>query len=189
MATNREIRALIRFAQNAEDVASGLHIFRDSLPRNATRITAIIGELFAISSILRELDAASGDPRYEPSLYRIRDDTRLVFPTLEATLEAVFDMFARSRERPHQMVWDDLGYRMENEEGIGLLERLQWYHDFLDDLFDTLDGRPSDRLGVLRRRFAALYRTQEETNLRYRRAPIAAPGRSGTMLYTISAVA
>ncbi|KAK1090872.1 hypothetical protein LTR48_007440, partial [Friedmanniomyces endolithicus] len=49
-------RALITLAQDAEDASSGLRVFRDSLPRNATQITGVIGEFFAISATLRQLD-------------------------------------------------------------------------------------------------------------------------------------
>ncbi|KAK3065873.1 hypothetical protein LTR53_017941, partial [Teratosphaeriaceae sp. CCFEE 6253] len=83
-------RALITLAQASEDAASGLRLFRDSLPRAATRITAIIGELFAISSALRQLDNAEGDPRFQPSFYRIRDDVGLLYRSLQTSIDDVF---------------------------------------------------------------------------------------------------
>ena len=154
-------RALIRYAKDAEDVASGLHTFRENLPRLATRITGTIGELFTVSSVLREIDNAQGDPQYAPSFYRIKDDLYLVFPTINKTLDAVFDMFARSRERPHQMVWDDLAYKMENQERVGLLERLEWYHDFLRAQLDVLTGYQPRDLRDLRRDLVSLLDAQE----------------------------
>ena len=166
-------RGLIKCAREAEDVASALHNFRDNLPRNATRITGTIGELFGVSSILREIDNAQGDSQYSPSFYRIRDDLNLiVLPSLQRTLDNVFDMFQRSRERPYQMVWDDMGYRMEREEGIGLLERLEWYRTFLRAQFDVLTGyQPRDLLG-LRRQLISLLDAQDVSTLRAERRSI-----------------
>ncbi|KAK6428935.1 hypothetical protein LTR95_014921, partial [Oleoguttula sp. CCFEE 5521] len=106
MAANQ--RTLIRLAQDAEDVASGLTLFRDALPSQAAHLTTVISELFAISSVLRRIDAAQADPRQEPSFYRIENDLRIVCPSLRLTLEDAFHMFGRERERPTAMVWDDL---------------------------------------------------------------------------------
>ena len=154
-------RSLIRFAKDAEDVASGLHIFRDSLPRNATRITSIISVLFALSSILREIDNAEGDIRFSSSFYRVQDDLNLLFPTFQRTLDAAFDMFARSRERPYQMVWDELGHKMENDEGISFFERLEVYHDFLRAQADILQGHRGQNLHGLRKELVSLWDAQE----------------------------
>ena len=162
-------RALIRFAKDAEDVASGLHTFRDNLPRIATRITGTIGELFTISSVLREIDNAQGDPMFAPSFHRVRDDLALVFPSLQSTLDAAFGMFARSRKRPHQMVWDDLTHKMDQEEGIGLLERLEWYHDFLRAQLDVLLGYQPRDLRDLRRQLITLWDAQRVSILRSQR--------------------
>lgn len=169
-------RSLIRFARDAEDVASGLHTFRDSLPRSATRITATISELFALSSILREIDNAEGDTRFSSSFYRVQDDLNLLFPTLQRTLEAVFDMFSRSRERSYEMIWDELGRKMEHDEGIGLLERLEVYHDFLRAQADILQGHRAQNLYDLRRELVSLWDAQEVSVLRLQRLSIDTSG-------------
>lgn len=117
-------RRLTTLSSEAEEVASALLAFRDRL-RSGTGITAIIGELFVISSKLGEIDAAQHHPRYAPSFYRVQDDIDLVLPTLQHTLNGVREMLARTLDRPEQMVWEDLCYRLEHEEGIGLLVRLQ----------------------------------------------------------------
>lgn len=175
-------RSLIRFAKDAEDVASGLHTFRDSLPRSATRITATISELFALSSILREIDNAEGDTQFSSSFYRVQDDLNLLFPTLRRTLDATLDMFARSRERPYQMVWDELGHKMERDEGIGLLERLEVYHDFLRAQADILQGHRAQNLYGLRRELASLWDAQEASVLRAQRLSIDTSGSSLTSI-------
>ncbi|TKA70603.1 hypothetical protein B0A55_06711 [Friedmanniomyces simplex] len=153
-------RVLITLAQDAEDASSGLRVFRDSLPRNATRITAVISEFFAISASLRQLDSAEGDPRFQPSFYRIRDDVGLLCRSLQANVSDVFAMFARSRGRSRQMVWEDLQHKMEQDEGEGLLERLQCYRGILQALFEVVTGRRPSSLVELRRQLASLAAAQ-----------------------------
>lgn len=176
-------RSLIRFAKDAEDVASGLHNFRDSLPRSATRITATISELFALSSILREIDNAEGDTRFSSSFYRVQDDLNVLFPTLQRTLEAAFDMFSRSRERPYQVIWDELSHKMEHDEGIGLLERLEVYHDFLRAQADILQGQRAQNLYDLRRELVSLWDAQEVSVLRLQRLSIDTSGKPDAFMH------
>ncbi|KAK3705402.1 hypothetical protein LTR37_013375 [Vermiconidia calcicola] len=166
------LRSLMRFAQDVEDVAAGLNAFRDRLPRDATRITAIISELFAVSSVLREIENAHNDRRYAPSFYRIEQDLALVLPSLRRTLDGTFEMFARARERPYQMVWDDLDHRMEREEGAGLLRRLEWYHDFLRAQLDVLTGYTPQDLRDLRRQLVSLFDAQDGLHRRIQRLSI-----------------
>lgn len=157
---NRKV-LLIRFAEESEDAADGLYKFRESLPRNATRITAIVAELFAISSALRAIHNEEGTRQYGPSFYRIQEDLALVFRSLGLTLAELFNMFARARERPDQMVWEDCNYRFEQEEQFGLLERLEWYREFLDAQRDILDGTPVESLRVLRQDLKDVLQAQE----------------------------
>ena len=166
-------RALIRSVKDVEDVASGLHRFRDALPRSATRITATIRELFALSTVLREI---VDNPRYSPTFNRVQDDLDLVLPSLQHTLGNAFDMFG-SREAQYQVAWDDLGRRMDREEGAGLLERLKWYHDFLRAQADILDGYQPTDLRTLRRQIIALLDAQEVSALRAQRRSIDTSGR------------
>ena len=153
-------RALITLAQDAEDASSGLRVFRDSLPRNATQITGVIGEFFAISASLRQLDSAEGDPRLQPSFYRIREDVGLLCRSLQTTVGDVFAMFARSRDRSRQMVWEDLQHKMNQDEGEGLLDRLRCYRGVLQALFDVVIGRRPSSLVELRRQLANLAAAQ-----------------------------
>ncbi|KAK1074074.1 hypothetical protein LTR74_001321 [Friedmanniomyces endolithicus] len=153
-------RALIALAQDAEDASSGLRVFRDSLSRNATQITGVIGELFAISASLRQVDSAEGDSRLQPSFYRIREDVGLLCRSLQTTVGDVFTMFARSRDRSRQMVWEDLQHKMDQDEGEGLLERLWCYRGVLQALFDVVIGRRPSSLVELRRQLANLAAAQ-----------------------------
>jgi len=149
-------RTLIKLAQDSEDAASGLHVFRDSLPRHAIRITGIIAGLFAISSSLRQLDTAEHDPRLQPSFYRIRQDVAMLLQSLQASINEVFGMFRRSRDRSRQMVWEDLEHKMNDEEGLGLLERLGCYRDFLHAQLQTVASAPPHGVNDLRRQITDL---------------------------------
>jgi len=154
-------RPLIRLATNAEDAASGLLVYRDSLLSYATRITAIITELYAVSAVLRELDNAQIDPGHRPGWYRIENDVDLIVLSIQYTLEDVFNMFRRARGRSQKTVWDDLEHRMSQDETVDFLERLQWYSAFLEDTFAVLEGHANGRLELLRRRIDVLLDTQE----------------------------
>ncbi|KAK4956383.1 hypothetical protein LTR10_005907 [Elasticomyces elasticus] len=157
-------RPLIKLAEDAEDAASGLKVFRDSLPRNATRITAVISEFFGISSSLRQLDSAEADPRYQPSFYRIRDDAGLLLRSLAASIKDVFTMFARSKDRSRQMVWEDLQHKMGQDEGEGLLERLQCYRGVLQAQFDIVTGSRQSVPSESRRQILSLAAAQGVAN-------------------------
>ena len=163
--------ALVDFAKDAEDVASALHTFRDNLPRATTKITSTITELFALSTVLRELDDAQSHPRHSPSFYRVQDDLDRAVPSLQRTLGDVLDMFARSREMPYQMVWDDLGHRMEWEERVPLIDRLRWYHDFLRAQLDILNGYQPADLRELRHELRSLWNYQQTSDMRLQRRP------------------
>lgn len=154
-------RPLIRLATNAEDAASGLLVYRDGLPFYATRITAIIAELYAVNAVLRELDNAQIDPGHRPGWYRIENDVDLIVLSIQYTLEDVFSMFRRARGRSQKMVWDDLEHRMSQDELVDFLERLQWYRAFLEGTFALLDGDGNGRLELLRRQIDVLLDTQE----------------------------
>ena len=163
--------ALVALAKEAEDVASALHTFRDNLPSAATKITSAISKLFALSTVLRELDDASADPQQSPSFYRVQEDVNRAVQSMQRTLDDVLDMFARSRSMPVQMVWDDLRHKMEQDEDAGLVERLRWYHDILRAQLDILNGYQPHELRELRREIRALWSAQQASRLTIDRRP------------------
>lgn len=167
MAAARQSRALTHLAEETEDVAAGLHNFRDRLPRYATVVTAVLGELFAISALLREIDQAQQDQHYAPSFYRIRDDIGLLIPSLQLTLDKAFTMFERTSDRSHQVAWEDLQYQMEQVEDLSLHDRLSCYHDFLRAQRDIIRGhQPPPSLRNMRSDLNTLCSAQQVNNLR-----------------------
>ncbi|GAB1729290.1 hypothetical protein NU195Hw_Modified_143t1 [Hortaea werneckii] len=133
-------RVLVRLAYSAEDVATRLRNFRNGLTGQDARITSSISKLFAISSLLQQLDEAQNDRDQGPSFYRIRDDVSITIPSLERTLQDSLEMVARSQTRPPEVAWDDMEFRMSREEGLGFHERLALYHDFLRAQSSILAG-------------------------------------------------
>lgn len=73
-------------------------------------------------------------------------------------------MFARSRERPRRMCWEDLEHKMAQVEGEGLFERLQCYRGVLQTQFDIVTGRQPTDLGGFRRRLSNLAAAQSSTS-------------------------
>ena len=162
-------RSLVRLAKKCEDAASGLHAFRDQLPRYANGITGSVGRLFDISSQLQEIDQAQGDQRYAALFYLIQNDLAVLRPTLEGTLDTVFEMFGSTRDRSYPSVWENFVYRMDQDEGIDLFARLGWYQEFLKVLFEELTGQPGEDPSDLRRALVQLTARQEDAVRRLRR--------------------
>ncbi|KAM3421064.1 hypothetical protein BST61_g1479 [Cercospora zeina] len=154
-------RTLLESALDCDDAGSGLYRLRDALPRHATSITAIISELFGLSSALRGIHAAEYTQIHGPSFYRIRDDLGLLRRSLRFTTQDVFDMFARLRRHSEQRAWEDLEYRMNHQERIGLLERLELHRDFLDAQNHVLEGASPPALSQSRQEVTRLLATQQ----------------------------
>jgi len=59
-------RTLLESALDCDDALEKLRCLRDALPRHATKITAILSELFAVSAALREIHNAEHSWTYGP---------------------------------------------------------------------------------------------------------------------------
>merc|ERR1711939_213567 len=71
-------------------------------------------------------------------------------------------MVARSQTRPPEVAWDDMEFRMSQEEGLGFHERLALYHDFLRAQSSILAGIQAPlSLLDMRRQLRILQNAQE----------------------------
>ncbi len=135
---------LLDEAENAQDVAAGLNRFLDAIPECSTEITAVISELFAISSALRELHTALGSRRYGRRGPLIEEDMELALPSLNITLEDVVEMFGRlgrsSLATAYRRVWKEICLKFRDEGGISLCSRLEIYRTFFIELALVLTG-------------------------------------------------
>jgi hypothetical protein len=136
--------ALRRLIEGAEDFAAVLQVIRDEEPRDAERnlvdITSAIGELYRLSSVLRELCIAFGAPLYVDRLYRIMTDAALVVNSAQLTLSGALSMVGRASRATQWMIWADLSHKLQNVERVPLLMRLKWYHSLTQGLLDVLEG-------------------------------------------------
>ncbi|KAF2723161.1 hypothetical protein K431DRAFT_302085 [Polychaeton citri CBS 116435] len=171
---------LIQLAQKSEDAASGLVIFKDNLSHeSAPRVTAVIGDLFAISAVLREIDNARRDARLASRLHRIRDDLRLAHATINHTIEDILAAFPQASRDTYQQVWDELTLRMLQEELVQLPDRLAWYRKFLRECYVSLTDRAPETLVSARKRLAALL--EQQTAAQTRRRPLLLGNAGSTM--------
>ena len=146
------------------DNFGGLVRFRQDLPRHAPKVTALISELFAISSVLRQLH--KDNRSYGPSSTRANNELVLVLQSLNVTLDnGIFVMFAS--EQPPQVAWEDLNYRFESVEGYDFLERLEIYRDILDALALSFFDR-TEVPRELKQDLRHLLETQQEAQRRSR---------------------
>lgn len=174
-------RSLVRLAKKCEDAASGLHGFRDQLPHFASSITGSIGRLFDISSRLHEIDHAQGDQRYASSFYLIQNDLAVLRPTLDGTLDAIFEMFGSTRDRSYATAWEGFLSRMDRDEGVELFKRLGWYQVFLKAQFEEVTGVPGADPSELRRILVQLTERQEDTVRKARRRSADVSGTGGLL--------
>jgi hypothetical protein len=131
--------ALRTSAKNAEDVAAAFTQFRDPLPEHAAEVTALIADLFAISSSLSALEALHSNHRYRLDVSQIQPDLNLVRASLKYTLEDIVDYFrdldpGRSIPADYKRTWMDLNRFFWDESRYSLATRFAKYNAMLREL-------------------------------------------------------
>lgn len=163
---------LLEYAKEAEDTASGLHIFLSEIPAYSKDITGDIAELFAISSALHVLHEDLELSRYGRYTHRILRDLEICLPSLGYTLDDVRNMFSKSKNRrqapgafpgtpPYAEIWEDACADLK-AQGISLPGRLSMYRTYLQGMQDLLRGvQADDEVDIVRGRLAKLLKKQE----------------------------
>lgn len=140
---------LIDYAKEAEDTASGLHIFLSEIPQYSRDITGNIAELFAISNALHVLHDDLELSRYGRYSGRILRDLEICLPSLGYTLDDVRGMFSKSKRNsrqhpgafpgtpPYAQIWEDACADMR-AQGVSLPMRLEMYRTYLQGMNDIL---------------------------------------------------
>ncbi|KAI9832926.1 MAG: hypothetical protein M1819_003956 [Sarea resinae] len=85
--------SLIAAAEGAQDIAAGFSKFLTPIPEAQTDITAIIGDLYIISSVLRQLSEALATFQYAGKASLITGDLDMAIPSLTMTIEDALDRF------------------------------------------------------------------------------------------------
>lgn len=141
---------LLDYAKEAEDTASGLHVFLGEIPQYRKDITGNIAELFAISNALHVLHEALELSRYGRYSGQILRDLEVCLPSLGHTLDDVRDMFSKSKSKytapgafpgtpPYAVIWEDALADLK-AQGISLPVRLELIRTYLQGMYDALKG-------------------------------------------------
>ena len=129
---------LIAEAEKAEDIADALAKFKVAVDDHATVITALVSELYAVGSALREIDTAVYSPEYGNNLNLIEADLDNVRRSLEYTLDDVFRILGRIGQgaeilssSAYRLTWKEIARHFESDARGGLLNRVEVYRQFL----------------------------------------------------------
>ena len=132
-------------AQNARDVGTAFDRFLGALPDCFTEITALVAELYAIGSALRDLDLIILSPEHRARATGILDDLELVQLSLSITLRDAREIFGGldrdgypPTPRAYRDVWIDLCRHFQRESGNTLQTRLERFRRFIMELSCTV---------------------------------------------------
>ena len=130
--------AFLAQAESAQDIAAGLNKFLDPVPEYSTEITALISECFAISSAIRELKTAIGDPRFNRQYLEVEYDINVTLRSLDYTFDDVRRMFGGlgsahhlSQGSAYRSIWTEITMHFQDESSNSLCRRLEYYRRFL----------------------------------------------------------
>jgi hypothetical protein len=136
---------LIAEAETAEDIGDAFGKFRVAVEDQAAEVSALVSELYAVGSALREIDSASHSPDYGHNLRNVQDDLDLVRASLTHTLDDVFRILGKigNGDRlltpaAYRQTWRDITYHFQREGGGRLSLRLETYRLFLLALCNKL---------------------------------------------------
>ncbi|KAI8936850.1 hypothetical protein NX059_006087 [Plenodomus lindquistii] len=181
---------LLDYAKEAEDTASGLHVFLTEIPQYRKDVTGDMAELFAISNALHVLHEALESSRYGRYSSRILEDLGICLPSLGHTLDDVRDMFSKSKNKhppgafpgtpPYSIIWQDALVDLK-AQGISLPIRLELYRTYLQGMNDALKGEEDeDELHQIRLRLSKLLKKQVPVDSYFSRLSVHGSGKAKT---------
>jgi len=128
-------------AESARDVGAGFDRFVNALPEHYAEITALVAELYDISSALRDLDINIASREYGQRTTYILDDLDIVRLSLSMTMKDALELFGRLGDcgypptvGAYRQVWAVVCNHFRGESGNTLLARLERYRKFLLEL-------------------------------------------------------
>ena len=141
---------IIATAESARDVATAFDRFLDPVSDYAAEITALISELFAISSALRELDTCYGDLHLNNYQEQISNDIHVALQSINYTFNDIKDLLSGlgstvhlSRIAAYRAVWDNIIVHFERESNNSLCRRIGIYRRFLGAVICVIEGSES----------------------------------------------
>lgn len=132
-------------AEAAEDVAAALFPFLNSIPECGHEISAVMSELFGISSMLRELAKCAQSRSYERWTSLIVDDLDLALPSFALILKDVDRLFERLAITPHPgaraylRVWREIR-SMLGDGSTSFVGKLKTFRYFFEELCSQVKG-------------------------------------------------
>jgi hypothetical protein len=178
-------RALLRSADECDEIMAGLQLFLDHIPGREPDISGCIEELLEISTEFRQLDVEilnlqAVDPNYRSHFKKLLDDVTLNLRSLQYNIQDVRRMFGETRHekysgaRPYRRAWEDLDELFRKiQRGPSLLPRLETTNIFLQNVLaalrkyeqlfvDLLFNQPADSCVVNQLKFLTLYVIENE---------------------------
>lgn len=130
---------LIAEAERAEDTGDAFAKFRGAVDVDqAAEVTALVAELYAVGSVLREIDIAIHSPEHGRNVRYIEDDLELVRSSLMFTLDDVFKILGKiangnphSAQASYRLTWREIVYYFQRDGWGRLCPRLEKYRLFL----------------------------------------------------------
>ena len=136
---------LIAEAEKAEDIADAFGKFKVAVDNQAAEVTALVSELYAVGTALRDVNTAICSSEYGRSLRLVEDDLDLVRSSLTYTLDDVFRILgeigngARDlKPTAYRQTWKDICFHFQLDGRPGLGSRLQTYRLFILQLINIM---------------------------------------------------
>lgn len=141
------VPGLIEKAETAQAIAATFNKFLEPVSDSSTEITALISDLFAISSAARELNRILLNRRYHGRKDSVDEDTRIVLLSIEYTFNDIYQFFGDlgkpvyiTKKVAYRGVWNSIINHFKDESGDPLIQRLESYRRFLLNLAEIIRG-------------------------------------------------
>lgn len=134
--------SLIAPAESAEAIGAGFTKFLETVPDHATEITALVSELFALASVLRDLDASCLSRHHARHFPLIADDLKLarssLCHSLKDLLALLADVETSSPSTIYYRTWKRIHLFYRREYADSLCPHLDRYKRFFLELSNVL---------------------------------------------------
>lgn len=130
--------ALIAQAENAQDAAAALHKFLEYDPDDASEITALISELYALISALRRLNTVILNINHAGVYGQVSAEVKITLESIDYTFKDFDRLLGHlgrynhlSRGAAYRQTWEDIDEFFPAQSNCLLRKRLQYYTRYL----------------------------------------------------------
>jgi hypothetical protein len=136
---------LLAEAERAEDIGLAFEKFKAPVDDQAAQVTALVSEVYAIGTSLRNINTTIHSPEYAPELAEIEEDLNLVRTSLTHTVDNVLRILGDIGNgeplpvpREYRQTWKELTFHFQHDRCGGLYARFRVYSVFLAALYHKL---------------------------------------------------